>query len=29
VVEWERNGGEKWDSKEIVGSLNGWLKDSE
>jgi len=29
VVEWKRNEGEKWDSKEVVGALNGWLKDSE
>jgi len=28
VVEWKSEG-EKWDSKEVIDSLNGWLKDSE
>ena len=29
VVEWNRNEMDKWDDKEVVDSLNGWLKDSE
>ena len=29
VVEWKRNEGDKWDDKEVVDSLNDWLKDSD
>jgi len=29
VAEWKRSVGQKWDGKEVVDSLNGWLKDSE
>jgi len=27
VVEWKRSEGQKWDNKEVVDSLNGWLND--
>lgn len=29
VKEWNRSEGEKWDDRETIGSLDGWLKDSE
>ncbi|KAF9646699.1 hypothetical protein BDM02DRAFT_2978871 [Thelephora ganbajun] len=29
VKEWKRSEGQKWNDGEVVGSLNGWLKDSE
>jgi len=29
VKEWNRSEGKKWDDRETVDSLNGWLKDSE
>jgi uncharacterized protein (DUF952 family) len=29
VKEWKRREGKRWDEKETVDSLNGWLKDSE
>lgn len=29
VVEWKRGEGRKWDDKEVIDSLSGWLKDSE
>jgi len=29
IVEWKRNEEEKWDSKQVIDSLDGWLKDSE
>ena len=29
VAEWKRIEGQKWDDKEVVDGLNGWLKDSE
>ena len=29
VAEWKRGEGQKWDDKEVIDSLNGWLKDSE
>ena len=29
VARWKRKEGSKWDDKEVVDSLGGWLKDSE
>ena len=29
VVEWKRSEGDKWDDKQVIDGLNGWLKDSE
>lgn len=28
VAEWKRGEGQGWDDKEVIDSLNGWLKDS-
>ena len=28
VKEWNRSEGKRWDEKEVVDSLNGWLEDS-
>ena len=29
VRRWKRSYGGKWDDKEVIDSINGWLKDSE
>jgi uncharacterized protein (DUF952 family) len=29
ATEWKKDEGRKWDDKEVIDSLSGWLKDSE
>ena len=29
VAKWKRGEGQKWDDKEVIDGLNGWLKDTE